>query len=75
MAMTSDAQHTEQLLQGQGHCCERCSGEVIAACKCVNVECESCLCYDCLKDHNKWPAYNDHVVIRGETRALSGGGG
>lgn len=39
--------------------CEHC--EVSAACKCV--ECEHYLCNDCLREHHKWPANNDHGVL------------
>lgn len=40
--------------------CERCESSP-TACKCV--DCERYLCDDCLREHSKWPAHADHVVL------------
>ena len=41
--------------------CQSCSGQIAAACKCV--DCDQYLCENCLKAHNNWSALRCHAVF------------
>ncbi|XP_028392126.1 E3 ubiquitin-protein ligase TRIM33-like isoform X2 [Dendronephthya gigantea] len=41
--------------------CESCKSQVPATCRCI--ECESYLCQNCLKTHNDWQDFEQHVVL------------
>ena len=47
--------------QTQKFPCESCKAHVSVTCRCV--ECERYLCENCLKIHNNWPDFEQHVVM------------
>ncbi|XP_028392035.1 E3 ubiquitin-protein ligase TRIM33-like isoform X2 [Dendronephthya gigantea] len=47
--------------QTPGFSCESCEAQRPVTCRCI--ECERFLCEDCLKTHNNWQDFEQHVVL------------